>query len=214
MCSSDLRRRRWLPGCLRSRPDNELRCIRGVKPCAGFGVIQGVLIMKTALSLSLALLALAPARAQVLRPEAVNGALLGGIAGAVIGNNSGSHNAGKGAAIGAATGLVLGEIVGSANADARPAAERRPMGPPGVVSVGVGYGHPGYGHGHGRGFRDRGHGYASFYYPGYSAGYYPYYDYPGVYSRSAAVDGLFWGGLAGAVMIRCETPLLAIDATS
>lgn len=158
--------------------------------------------MKTALSLSLALLALAPARAQGLRPEAVNGAVLGGIAGAVIGNNTGSHNAWKGAAIGAAAGLMVGEAVGSAKAQGGAAVERRPAGPTGVVSVGVGYGHPGYRHGHGRGYSDRGYGYASFYYPGYSIGAYPYYDDPGVYSRSAAVDGLFWGGLAGAVIGR------------
>lgn len=159
--------------------------------------------MKTALSLSLALLALAPARAQVLRPEAVNGAVLGGIAGAVIGNNTGSHNTWKGAAIGAAAGLIIGEAVGNANAPERPAVERRPVGSTGVVSVGVGYGHPGYARGHGHGSRDRGYGYASFYYPGYSLGSYPYYDYPEVYApRSAAVDGLVWGGLAGAVIGR------------
>ena len=71
-----------------------------------------------------------------------------------------------------------------------------------MVSVGVGYGRPGYRHGYGRGYSDRGYGYASFYYPGYDVGAYPYYDYPGVYSRSSAVDGLFWGGLAGAVIGR------------
>jgi hypothetical protein len=66
--------------------------------------------MKTALSLCLALVALAPAHAQIFRPAAVNGALLGGLAGAIIGNNSGSlhHNAWQGAAIGAGTGLLLG----------------------------------------------------------------------------------------------------------
>jgi hypothetical protein len=166
--------------------------------------------MKTALSLSLALLALAPARAQVFRPEAVNGAVLGGIAGAVIGNNSGSHNTWKGAAIGAAAGLLVGEAVGSANAataaapaDSRPGVVRRPAGPTGVVSIGVGYGHPGYGHGYGHGWRNHGYGYASFYYPGYSdVAYDPYYDNAGVYTRSAAADGLFWGGLAGAVIGR------------
>src|SRR4051812_8778670 len=75
--------------------------------------------MKTLLSLGLAFLALAPAQAQIFRPEAVNGALLGGIAGAVIGNNSGSlhHNAWQGAAIGAGAGLLLGNAIGDSRDD-------------------------------------------------------------------------------------------------
>jgi len=73
--------------------------------------------MKTPVSLCLALLAVAPASAQVFRPETVNGAVLGGIAGAVIGNNSGSlnHNAWKGAAIGAVAGGLIGSAVGRDN---------------------------------------------------------------------------------------------------
>jgi hypothetical protein len=72
--------------------------------------------MKTILSLGLALMALVPAHAQIFRPEAVNGALLGGIAGAIIGNNSGSlrHDAWRGAAIGAGAGLILGSALGDA----------------------------------------------------------------------------------------------------
>ncbi|HTZ21542.1 MAG TPA: YMGG-like glycine zipper-containing protein [Opitutaceae bacterium] len=70
--------------------------------------------MKTTIALVLALLALAPAQAQIFRPESVGGVVLGGIAGAVIGHNSGSlnHNAWQGAAIGAGTGLLLGSIIG------------------------------------------------------------------------------------------------------
>jgi hypothetical protein len=66
--------------------------------------------MKTPLALGLALLALAPAHAQIFGPRAVDGALLGGIAGAVIGHNSGSlsHNGWQGAAIGAGVGALLG----------------------------------------------------------------------------------------------------------
>ena len=70
--------------------------------------------MKTTIAFAFALLALAPAQAQIFRPESVSGVVLGGIAGAVIGHNSGSlnHNAWQGAAIGAGTGLLLGSIVG------------------------------------------------------------------------------------------------------
>lgn len=75
--------------------------------------------MKTTLALGLALIALVPARAQVFRPEAVDGAVLGGIAGAIIGHNSGDlrHNGWKGAAIGAGAGLLLGQIIGDARDD-------------------------------------------------------------------------------------------------
>jgi len=176
--------------------------------------------MKTSLSLCLALLAVTSTRAQVFRPEAVNGALLGGIAGAVIGNNSGDlrHNAWKGAAIGAGAGLILGEAIGNANASAR---NPQVGGPAGgyvyrdgpAVSIGVGYNRGYYGHGvsH-RGYG--GHGYPGYgyggygyratvpvygYYDGYGAGY-PYYG-PGYYgSGSAAASGLWLGALAGGII--------------
>jgi hypothetical protein len=72
--------------------------------------------MKTNIALALALLALAPAQAQIFRPESVGGIVLGGIAGAIIGNNSGSlhHNAWQGAAIGAGVGLLFGSTLGEA----------------------------------------------------------------------------------------------------
>jgi ElaB/YqjD/DUF883 family membrane-anchored ribosome-binding protein len=74
--------------------------------------------MKTPISLVLAVLALAPAQAEIFRPEATSGALFGAIAGAIIGNNSGSlnHNTWQGAAIGAGTGFILGSIAGESNA--------------------------------------------------------------------------------------------------
>lgn len=74
--------------------------------------------MKTLSALLLALAALASAHAQTLRPEAVNGAVLGGIAGAVIGHNSGDlrHNAWRGAAWGAGAGLLLGSFAGENHA--------------------------------------------------------------------------------------------------
>jgi hypothetical protein len=70
--------------------------------------------MKTTIALALALLALAPAQAQIFRPESNGGVVLGGIAGAIIGNNSGSlhHNAWQGAAIGAGAGLLFGSALG------------------------------------------------------------------------------------------------------
>lgn len=70
--------------------------------------------MKTTLSLCIALLALAPAQAQIFRSEALKGAILGGIAGGVIGHNSGDlrHNGWTGAAIGSAAGLIIGQAIG------------------------------------------------------------------------------------------------------
>ena len=70
--------------------------------------------MKTTVALSLALFALAPAQAQIFRPESAGGVVLGGIAGAIIGHNSGSlnHNAWQGAAIGAGTGWLFGSAIG------------------------------------------------------------------------------------------------------
>jgi len=70
--------------------------------------------MKIYFCLALALLAVAPARAQIFGPNATGGALLGGLAGGIIGYNN--HNqTGRGIAIGAASGLLLGSIVDQAN---------------------------------------------------------------------------------------------------
>jgi uncharacterized protein YcfJ len=144
--------------------------------------------MKTPLSLGLALLALAPASAQVFRPETVNGAVIGGIAGAVIGHNSGSlnHNGGKGAAIGAGVGAVIGSAVGRDN-EARRAPQSRaprydspsiyraaPVVDRGPVRGGY-YGGGGY---YGRG--------------GYYGG--------GYYGGGAAADGVLLGALAGGII--------------
>lgn len=169
--------------------------------------------MKTTLTLCLGLLAVAPARAQLLRPEAVRGAVAGGIAGAVIGNNSGSmhRNGAQGAAIGAGTGLLVGQAIG--NASAGPARVAPPGAyvyrqPPAVaVGVHVG-GRGGYGHGYGgRDYYGGGYGYyggyrsSNFgYYPGYDVGVYPYGDYGHVGSGSAAANGLWLGALAGGII--------------
>jgi len=180
--------------------------------------------MKTAILLSLVSLALVPARAQVLRPEAVRGAVLGGVAGAVIGHNSGDlrHNGWKGAAIGAGAGLILGEMIGNANAGATRVGGPRSGGygyrdqPAVYVGVragsGAGYRSFGYGYGHGhparvypgRGYAGYGWGPAVYrsapaygYYPGYGDGY-PYYStYP---AGSAASTGLLLGSLAGGII--------------
>lgn len=128
--------------------------------------------MKTLIALALSLLALVPARAQIFRPETVNGAVLGGIAGAVIGNNSGDlhHNAWKGAAIG----TVAGALIGSAVADSREY-DRRTQVP--VPS-----------------------GYDSGCYYSYSPGYYRTYHYYDYDRPSYAAQGLLLGGVAGAII--------------
>lgn len=73
--------------------------------------------MKTILTLGLILSILTPAYSQNLRPETVNGTIIGAIAGAIIGNNSGSlgNNSLRGAAYGAGAGLIIGSIVGRTN---------------------------------------------------------------------------------------------------
>ena len=168
--------------------------------------------MKTTAYLGIFLLLLAPAGAQVFRPEAVNGALLGGVAGAVLANNSGDlgRNGARGAAVGAAAGLLIGQAVGEARAAQPPSADV-PAGRRGPATVGVavgygrGYGHGPYGFGHhGAGYRV-GVAYPSYdlypaygYYPGYAVESYPYYGaYP---ERSAATDGLLLGALAGGII--------------
>ncbi|MDO8541939.1 MAG: YMGG-like glycine zipper-containing protein [Opitutaceae bacterium] len=173
--------------------------------------------MKTILSACLVLLTATGGSAQVLRREAVNGALLGGVAGAVIGHNSGDlrHNGWKGAAIGAGAGLIAGEMIGHANATRRdsrvqPASyaahggyvyRHRP-------TVQVGYWGGQRGGYYGRDFGRHNYGYSSYrhrpsysfgYYPGYASDYYPYYG-SGYGYGSYGADGLFWGGLAGAII--------------
>jgi uncharacterized protein YcfJ len=72
--------------------------------------------MKMPVYLALALLAMAPGRAQIFGPNATGGAVLGGLAGGIIGHNN--HNqTGRGIAIGAASGLILGSIADQANYD-------------------------------------------------------------------------------------------------
>ena len=179
--------------------------------------------MKTAILLSLVSLAVVPVRAQLLRPEAVNGAVLGGVAGAVIGHNSGDlrHNGWKGAAIGAGAGMILGQVIGNANAAATDVRVPRSGGyvyrdrPEVYVGVRTGsgprYRSSGYGYGpvhhpriySGRGYSGHGWGPSVYrsvpaynYYPGYGDAY-PYYSYP---SGSAASTGLLLGSLAGGVI--------------
>jgi len=124
--------------------------------------------MKAAISLSLALLALTSAHAQIFGPGAVNGAFLGGIAGAVIGHNSGSlhHNGWQGAAIGAGAGLLLG-----AAADASAARYD-------------GYGAPVYPGGY-------------VYREGYRGAGYGYYGYPGSAAVDGLWLGALAGGIIG-----------------
>jgi uncharacterized protein YcfJ len=182
--------------------------------------------MKTTFSLCLSFVALTSAHAQIFRPEAVNGAVLGGIAGAVIGNNSGDlrHNAWRGAAIGAGAGLIAGEAIGNANAYARGTQVNAPRGSGYIyrdaptVQIGVGYdrgyhghagyydrryvGHRGFGYGYGSygPYSSYGYGPAYGYYSGYGVGY-PYYDGYGYYgSGSSAANGLLLGALAGGII--------------
>jgi hypothetical protein len=78
--------------------------------------------MKTPICLALALLAVAPGRAQIFGPNATGGVLLGGLAGGIIGHND--HNqTGRGIAIGAASGLILGSIADQANYDSSQGAQ-------------------------------------------------------------------------------------------
>lgn len=153
--------------------------------------------MKTALALLLASLAITPAFAQVLRPGAVNGAVLGGVAGAIIGNNSGDlrHNAWRGAAYGAGAGMILGSMADRAH-ERRVATHvpvptssrlyvRRHV--PSYYRYGYGYygGYPGY--------------YGSVYYSSPRSYVYAnddYYDSDTDYRGS----GLLLGALAGAII--------------
>jgi hypothetical protein len=151
--------------------------------------------MKTILLVGVALVVLIPAQAQILRPAAAKGALIGGLAGAVIGNNSGSlhHNAWRGAAIGATAGLLIGSAVDDARYSRG--------GNRSYVSVST----PGFyvyrhapliyrGHGH---YPHRHIGYVHHHYgyPGYRVGYRVYNAWP-----SYRASGVFFGGLSGAII--------------
>lgn len=142
--------------------------------------------MKTLSVLLLALLTLAPIRAQTLRPEAVNGAVLGGVAGAVIGHNSGDlrHNAWRGAAWGAGAGLLLGHLAGEANA--RYAGTQVPV--PDYPRTYVYREAPGY--------------YGQPVYRSYAGGYYDDADYDTGYAARPDYrgSGLVLGALAGAII--------------
>jgi YMGG-like Gly-zipper len=173
-----------------------------LKLCRRRNVSHVIRIMKTFLSLGLAVLALVPARAQIFRPEAVNGALLGGIAGAVMGNNSGSlgHNAWKGAAIGAGAGLLIGAAVGDAN-DGRTRVAPAPrdlyvLRQSAAPVVYGGYSSGRHGHVYDRGYArygyERNYGYDGFGYGGYYGG--------GYGSGSGAAQGVLLGGLAGGII--------------
>lgn len=144
--------------------------------------------MKLFLPLALVVLTLAPARAQIFRPQAVNAALIGGLAGAIIGHNSGTlhHNAWRGAAIGAGAGLLIGSAFEDARDD-RSWRENRgwrdDRGWRGGRASDSGlyvYRHPSVFH-HGHQHRGDGHGY-----------YHTRPDY--------RTSGVFLGGLSGAII--------------
>ena len=73
--------------------------------------------MKKVVVLLLSLAALAPARAQWLHPEAVEGALLGTFIGGIAGGNHCHGFSGEGAAIGAGVGLIAGSLIGESRRD-------------------------------------------------------------------------------------------------
>ncbi len=168
--------------------------------------------MKTTFCISVALFALAPAQAQLFRPAAVQGALLGSVAGAVIGHNSGDlrHNAWKGAALGAGAGLLLGQAFGNSPAPVRYGADTVPAGA--YVYRDSPYVFTGYRRGHA--YPDawsRHHGRGHFrpgisYYPGYDDRFHPtahpysYGTYGYYRSGPNAARGLWLGALAGGIL--------------
>lgn len=146
--------------------------------------------MKTALVLSLALLAAAPAGAQVFGPRAARGVFWGGMTGAVIGHNSGSlgHNAWRGAAYGAGAGLLLGSIA-DYNYNRRTATH---VWTPDYASRGYGYG---YGYNSGYGYYPRSYyGRSSYYDRSYGSTYYS------SGRTSYATNGLLLGAIGGAIL--------------
>lgn len=154
--------------------------------------------MKTFAVLAASLLVLSPIQTQVVRAQALGGALVGGVAGAIIGNNSGSHNAWKGAAIGSMAGALIGAAASDSSRDTYYSAGPVPAG---YYSFGYSSGSH-YGH-------HRGHGGTSFGYtavfpsPAYSSYYdggYGYYDRGYAGRPSYATSGLLIGGLAGGII--------------
>src|SRR5258708_4919236 len=132
--------------------------------------------MKKLIFIGVISLSVLSAQAQVFRPEAVSGAVLGGVAGAIIGNNSGGlrHNGWAGAAIGAGAGLLIGNAIGESN-------ERATQVPPPYPYVS----------------RDYNYGYAPYGDTVYYSDSTPSY----VYSRpNYAATGTVLGGIAGAII--------------
>ena len=163
--------------------------------------------MKTSITACLpAVLALATSvSAQGLRPEAVNGAVVGGVAGAIIGNNSGAfrHNGLRGAAYGAGAGMLIGQMAGDTRGYGSRTHVQVHAAPRTYLYRDSGryYGHSGYyGYRGGRPWRG-----AYYYRPGYSyidSDFYGYSDYDSGYygGSSYATNGLLMGALAGAVI--------------
>lgn len=171
-------------------------------------------------TLTLGVLSLTPASAELFRPETVQGALVGGIAGAVIGHND-DRRGWEGAAYGAAAGALVGSVVGQARDYANDVRVRPPVpvsyrsrswdrGPRWHVGFGYSSGRPAWGWRHDpwsrpawgwstrtwspryRGY-DRDGGGRSYHWRTYVSS--------GVDLRpSAAARGAFWGGIAGAII--------------
>lgn len=144
----------------------------------------------TATLIALALAAALPARAQLFRPEAVTGAVIGGIAGAVIGHNDDRHGW-EGAAYGAAAGALIGTIAGNSRDRAEYRATQVPA---------PGYQRPYYPN---RVIvsRDRGYGYRPIHRAPvvYAPSYRPAPAY--VVRRPSYVrSGVLLGGIAGAII--------------
>ena len=100
--------------------------------------------MKKVAVILLSFSALAPARAQWLPPEAVEGALLGTFIGGIAGGNHCHEFSGEGAAIGAGIGLLAGSLIGESRRDRYYSYEDQgyvyPTSPSVNVSFGYGYG--------------------------------------------------------------------------
>lgn len=169
--------------------------------------------------LILALACQLPARAELFRPATVKGALIGGVAGAVIGHNN-DRRGWEGAAYGMAAGAIVGSIVGEARAhdhQPRPYRSYRYGRHRGWDS----HAHWHLGLGYHRAYPARWHhlGHRSVYDHGPSwawhTGHYDRHPWGTWHGRQArqhrhyhdhrrhpsyAARGIFWGGLAGAII--------------